>query len=282
MPGLEDLPVEPSKSQILRRLLEMSPYALCISDYKAEGLPVIYANSNFYDITGYNQQEVVGRNCKFLQGEDSDASVIEQMREALKLGQGCSCRILNYDKAGTKMWNDISLAPIRRADGEITHYIGVLMLKKAPSFRPLYRRRTRVSLMDEDPKVEGEGDDDNSSPTVKRHGLTAKRISRPSGMSDEDWIQKRRARRQAGECTVQPDVNAWMTLVRRTLDPKWCPSWAVPLEHEGLKQKQPDADYVIAAVAGVDVSEVPMQVVENESSAFVAEAKRERMTSSQM
>lgn len=274
MPGLEDLPVAPSKRQMLKSLLDMSPYALCISDYKAEGLPIIYANSNFYEITGYSQQEVIGRNCKFLQGADSDASVIEQMREALKLGRGCSCRILNYDKAGTKMWNDISLAPIRKSDGQITHYIGVLMLKKAPSFRPLYRRWTQVSLTDEEPKVEA-AEDDQSLPSLSSNGIRAKRISRPSGMSDEEWIQKRRARRQAGECTVQPDVNAWMTLVRRTLDPKWCPSWAVPLSDQWLEQKQPDADHVIAAVAGVDVSEVPVQGMENVS----VDRKRDRIVS---
>nr|AML79297.1 putative LOV domain-containing protein [Cymbomonas sp. BC-2016] len=272
--SLEGLPVTPSNRELLKSLLDLSPYAICISDYQAKGLPMVYANANFYNCTGYSPEEALGKNCNFLQGPESDPGIIQKIRDCLQNGVGCSVRILNYDKVGTKMWNDLSLAPLRAPDGTVTHYLGVLMLKKAPSFRALYRTRTKVPLVD---SPGAEGNQANSLP--QKPPLRANRISRPSGMTDDEWIELRRQRRQGGECIVQPDVNAWMTLVRRSLDPRFCPSWAIPLK-SGTTEPAPQAEAVIAEVAGLSGVRLPDGFTFHEPDDEQCD-QRERMRSSQ-
>lgn len=86
--------------------------------------PIVYANDGFTRLTGYSRGEILGRNCRILQGKDTSRETIAAIREAIHKGQPCFVEILNYRKDGTTFWNSLSIAPIFE-EGELTHYVGV-------------------------------------------------------------------------------------------------------------------------------------------------------------
>ena len=90
-----------------------------------EGRPIIYCNPAFGRLTGYAHDETVGHNCRFLQGEGTDAETITRMREAFQAGMPVDVVLLNYKKDGTSFWNALNIAPIHDASGAVTHFIGV-------------------------------------------------------------------------------------------------------------------------------------------------------------
>jgi PAS domain S-box-containing protein len=75
--------------------------------------PIIFANDAFLALTGYRRDEVIGRNCRFLQGPDTDPAAIETMRRAVADGEDVTLDILNYRKDGTTFWNALYLSPVR-------------------------------------------------------------------------------------------------------------------------------------------------------------------------
>jgi diguanylate cyclase (GGDEF)-like protein/PAS domain S-box-containing protein len=100
-------------------------HSISIADASVTGFPLIYVNEAFCAMTGYTPQEVLGKNCKFLQGPASEASGIEILREALRKGEGCSVVLKNYRKDGSAFWNEVTLTPVYNADGKVTHVVGV-------------------------------------------------------------------------------------------------------------------------------------------------------------
>lgn len=96
-----------------------------ISDPRLPDNPIIYANTGFERLTGYSVQDVVGRNCRFLQGPATDPSTVDQIRRAVRKEQECSVQLLNYRKDGTPFWNRLSITPVRDAAGALTHFVGV-------------------------------------------------------------------------------------------------------------------------------------------------------------
>ena len=76
-------------------------------------------------MTGYPIAEVLGRNCRFLQGPDTDPAAVAEIRAAVADERECIVEILNYRRDGTTFWNRLSITPVRNEPGEVTHYIGV-------------------------------------------------------------------------------------------------------------------------------------------------------------
>nr|AML78126.1 putative LOV domain-containing protein [Helonias bullata] len=85
----------------------------------------MYASAGFFRMTGYLAKEVIGRNCRFLQGAGTDASEIAKIREALAAGTNYCGRVLNYKKDGTPFWNLLTIAPIKDETGSILKLIGM-------------------------------------------------------------------------------------------------------------------------------------------------------------
>nr|AML76497.1 putative LOV domain-containing protein [Adiantum raddianum] len=96
-----------------------------ISDCKLPGMPVAYASDMFLHLTGYERHEVIGRSCKFLQGLDTDARVVEQIGNAIKEEGVCTIRVLNYKKDGSPFWNLLHVAPVRDHSAKVVYYVGV-------------------------------------------------------------------------------------------------------------------------------------------------------------
>lgn len=98
---------------------------IVISDARLPNNPIIYCNPAFEKITGYAQEEVIGRNCRFLQGLQTDLDAIDLIRQSIREARGCQVVLRNYRKDGTIFWNDLTISPVRDASGCLTHFIGV-------------------------------------------------------------------------------------------------------------------------------------------------------------
>ena len=107
------------------RALAATSCGIVISDARLFDNPIIYCNPAFLEITGYSQDEVIGKNCRFLQGDDTEPNAIEQIRQSLRTGQEVRVILKNYRKDGTSFWNDLTISPVRDAAGVVTHFIGV-------------------------------------------------------------------------------------------------------------------------------------------------------------
>jgi len=118
---------ERTKDQLALResALAATAEGVTISDPHLPDNPIIYANAGFERLTGYSVQDVVGRNCRFLQGPSTDASSVAQIREAIQQERACTVQLLNYRKDATPFWNRLSITPLRDAAGEVTHFVGV-------------------------------------------------------------------------------------------------------------------------------------------------------------
>ncbi|MBX3444331.1 MAG: PAS domain S-box protein [Planctomyces sp.] len=107
------------------RALQSATNGIIIADAHSPDLPIIYANHAFEILTGYPASEVLGRNCRFLQGPKTDPRAVERVRQALERKVSCHVTLLNYRRDGTPFWNDIRITPLRNAAGEVTHFVGV-------------------------------------------------------------------------------------------------------------------------------------------------------------
>ncbi|MGC9528292.1 MAG: diguanylate cyclase domain-containing protein [Limnospira sp.] len=114
-----------SHLRILDQAISACRNGVVISDAIQPDNPIIYVNSAFEKMTGYSGAEVVGKNCRFLQGTDRDQPGLEIIRKSLKNYHNCSVELRNYKKNGTLFWNEISISPVRNCEGTVTHYIGI-------------------------------------------------------------------------------------------------------------------------------------------------------------
>lgn len=108
------------------RALEAAGNGIVISDARQPDFPILYANRAFLEITGYTYSEIVGRNCRFLQGQDREQSALEEVRYALAKGTSTQVVLRNFRKDGSLFWNELTITPILDEDGTATHFIGVI------------------------------------------------------------------------------------------------------------------------------------------------------------
>ena len=107
-----------------RRLLETSPEGVVLVDALKPEHPVVYLNPGFEALTGYSAAELMGKNLRLLQGDDRDQDGRHRLREALSRGESYRALLRNYRKDGTVFWNEMTLVPLRDAQGRITHFAG--------------------------------------------------------------------------------------------------------------------------------------------------------------
>jgi PAS domain S-box-containing protein len=110
--------------RLFGRAVEAAAHGITVVDMRVENEPIVYVNTRFSEITGYSMGEMLGRNCRFLQGENIDQSTVDTLRNATDAGEPASVDILNYRKNGTPFWNRLEIVPIRDDGGELTHYLG--------------------------------------------------------------------------------------------------------------------------------------------------------------
>ena len=111
--------------QLRERAIAASSNGIVITDATQPNNPMIYVNPSFERITGYSAAEVIGRDCRFLQGGDRNQIGILDLRQAIEEHRECHAVLLNYRKDGTPFWNDLYIAPVFNEHGELTNYIGI-------------------------------------------------------------------------------------------------------------------------------------------------------------
>lgn len=110
---------------LLERAIAASRHGIIISDATQPDNPVIYVNQGFERITGYSAEEIVGKNCRFLQGSQNNQPALGELRRALLEERECLVTLQNYRQDGTVFWNELSISPVRDREGHLTHFIGV-------------------------------------------------------------------------------------------------------------------------------------------------------------
>jgi len=101
------------------RALNVAAEGITIADARLPDRPLIYVNEGFERITGYPASDVIGRNCRFLQGPLTDPAGVAEIRTALSERRECVVEILNYRKDQTTFWNRLSITPVRDDRGEV-------------------------------------------------------------------------------------------------------------------------------------------------------------------
>ena len=96
-----------------------------LSDPRLPDNPIVYASQGFYELTGYTREQVLGRNCRFLQGPGTDPKAVDVIRQAIANGTDATTCILNYKADGTPFWNQFFVAALRDQDNCIVNYVGV-------------------------------------------------------------------------------------------------------------------------------------------------------------
>ncbi|MBL8486372.1 MAG: CHASE domain-containing protein [Rhodocyclaceae bacterium] len=111
--------------QLRERAIESSSNGIVIADMRLPGNPVIYVNPGFQRITGYSADEIIGRNCKLLQGGDAEQPGVKELALAIAGRRPASVLLRNYRKDGSLFWNELSVAPVFDEAGICTHYVGI-------------------------------------------------------------------------------------------------------------------------------------------------------------
>jgi PAS domain S-box-containing protein len=115
-PGLED------RGDIFFAAVEMTRMPMVLSDPNLPDHPLVFVNNAFLDLTGYEEAEVLGRNCRFLQGAQTDREVVRQLREAVEARQAIAVEILNYRRDGSPFWNAVFMGPVYGPKGELIYF----------------------------------------------------------------------------------------------------------------------------------------------------------------
>lgn len=111
--------------RLQQRALEEINEGILFTDAQQPDDPIVYANPAFERLTGYRLSQVLGRNCRFLQGPKTDPAARERLRQAIAERRPCSVELLNYRADGTTFWNAVSIAPLHDDRGRVTHFVGV-------------------------------------------------------------------------------------------------------------------------------------------------------------
>lgn len=111
--------------QVLSTILDATTNGITLSDPDIEDMPIIYANKSFEMMTGYSEPEIIGRNCRFLQGDDRNQQARFRLRDAIDRQQPIAVDIRNYKKSGDLFHNHLVLTPLFDSSGRLLYYLGV-------------------------------------------------------------------------------------------------------------------------------------------------------------
>ncbi|MEL7198435.1 MAG: PAS domain-containing protein [Pseudomonadota bacterium] len=122
--GRADYKFSGASGVLFEQAMAQTRIAVCLCDPHQEDLPIVFANRAFRRLTGYPEEEIVGRNCRFLQGPNTDPEPIARIRDAIRNEDVAVVEMLNYRKNGTSFWNALHLGPIYNDAGELVYFFG--------------------------------------------------------------------------------------------------------------------------------------------------------------
>lgn len=110
---------------VLSQILDTCVNGITLSDPDQEDNPIIYANEAFELITGYSSKEIVGRNCRFLHGEDRDQEGLDEVRAAIRDKKTVTVTLRNYRKNGELFYNRFTIRPLFDREGHLIYFLGL-------------------------------------------------------------------------------------------------------------------------------------------------------------
>lgn len=111
-----------SDHNIFFAAVETTRMPMIVTDPKRPDNPIIFANNAFIDMTGYRRDEIVGSNCRFLQGPETDREVVRQVRQAIDSQSEIAVELVNYKKDGSSFWNALFISPVYNDAGELIYF----------------------------------------------------------------------------------------------------------------------------------------------------------------
>jgi PAS domain S-box-containing protein len=124
MRGHQDDQFSGASGVLFEQAMAQTRMAICLCDPNQEDLPIVFANRAFRHLTGYAEPDIIGRNCRFLQGPETDPEAVGRIREAIANEDVIVVELLNYRKNGTTFWNALHLGPIYNDRGELVYFFG--------------------------------------------------------------------------------------------------------------------------------------------------------------
>ena len=110
---------------VLTQILDACVNGVTLSDPDLPDSPLVYVNRVFEEMSGYTQDEMIGRNCRFLQGEDREQPALQTLREAIRQHQACTVTLRNYRKNGELFLNKLSIRPLVDRENRVIYYLGI-------------------------------------------------------------------------------------------------------------------------------------------------------------
>ncbi len=111
--------------ELLQKLLDASRDGIVVAEQEGDDHILIYANAAFERLSGYDRDEILFQDCRFLQADDRDQPGLDRVRKALAEGRPCREIIRNYRKDGTMFWNELSITPVFDERDRLTYHIGI-------------------------------------------------------------------------------------------------------------------------------------------------------------
>ncbi|MCP3031814.1 PAS domain-containing protein [Halobacillus sp. A1] len=116
---------EIQQNEFIKAAIDHVGAGVVISDPEQDDNPIIYVNKGFVDLSGYEADEILGYNCRFLQGEGTEADSLGKIREALANSKSVQVELLNYRKDGTPFWNELQIFPVYIENMDQNFFVGV-------------------------------------------------------------------------------------------------------------------------------------------------------------
>ena len=111
--------------QVLSKILDSCVNGVTLADPDQEDMPLVYVNKAFETITGYTLAETVGRNCRFLQGDEHDQAGVKQLKEGIKNRKSVEVVLRNFRKNGELFYNHLLVSPLFDSHGNLLYFLGV-------------------------------------------------------------------------------------------------------------------------------------------------------------
>lgn len=109
---------------LFEQAMAQTRMAICLCDPSEKDVPIVFANRAFRDLTGYDDDEILGNNCRFLQGPETDRAQVAKIADAIEREDVVVVELLNYRKDGTSFWNALHMGPIYNEHGELIYFFG--------------------------------------------------------------------------------------------------------------------------------------------------------------
>ncbi|WP_277809972.1 PAS domain-containing protein [Chromohalobacter canadensis] len=110
---------------LLERIVNASDDGIVVAEQEGDETILIYVNQGFERLTGYSADEILYRDCRFLQNDDRDQPQLDNIRQAIREGQPCQEVLRNYRKDGSMFWNELSITPVYDDEDQLTYFVGV-------------------------------------------------------------------------------------------------------------------------------------------------------------